>query len=155
MVAVVAVAAVVGLTRSGHHAATPPTPLQLGVAEFLRRPLFDERVFLNGYMVQGTLCRVADPCELRFHVTDRAPTNSGKARGHTLAVSFPSCLIPQPMRSKAGADVEVIVGGQVCATCHDFQASDVLARFGADADAPAPLSALPDSLEDIPLCSAP
>ena len=158
MVAAIVLAVVLGLTRSGHHpgaaAGVVPTPLQLGVAEFLRRPLFDERVFLNGFLVPGTLCRVSDPCELRFHVTDRAPGDSAM-RGHTLAVSFPSCLIPRPMRRESGGDVEVIVGGQVCATCHDFQASDVLARAGADAPPPAPLGAVPDSVEDIPLCSAP
>lgn len=160
MVTAIALAVVLGLTRSAHRGATgpgmAPTPLQLGVAEFLRRPLFDEQVFLNGFLVPGSLCRVSDPCELRFRVTDRAAVpGSAAPRGHTLAVSFPSCLIPRPMRSNSGGEVEVIVGGQVCATCHDFQASDVLARAAQGVAPPGPLSAVPDSVEDIPLCSAP
>jgi cytochrome c-type biogenesis protein CcmE len=154
MLTTVGSAALLGLMHSEPQQATGVAPLQLGVAEFLRRPLLDERVFLNGYLVKGSLCRISEPCEVRFRVTDRAVA-SGTPPGHTLAVSFPSCVVPRPLRSTAEGDVQVIVGGQVCATCHDFQASDVLARATHDVPAPtAPFGDLPDSLDGLPLCSA-
>ena len=149
LVVAVAVAVVLGLTRSN----------QLTVqrlAEFLNRPVFDERVFLSGHLVQGTLCRVDEPCEVRFRISDRSARDAGLGPGHTLAVSFPSCIAPRPLRDTPGVDVEVIVGGQVCATCHDFRASDVLARStSAPHELPGTLDlgALPDAFEDIPLCA--
>lgn len=154
LAAAVAVAVLVGLTRP-RSPGVRTAALELGVrevAEFIQRPVFDEQVFLSGYLVEGTLCRVAEPCELRFLMTDRAANERALPFGHTLAVRFASCLAPRPLRSRTGEDIQVIVGGQVCATCHDFQASDVLARAASAAEAP---RALPDSLDDIPLCSAP
>jgi hypothetical protein len=149
LVVAVAVAVVLGLTRSN----------QLTVrelAEFLSKPVFDERVFLSGHLVQGTLCRVDEPCEVRFRISDRSAADGEPGLGHTLAVRFPSCIAPRPLRDTPGLDVEVIVGGQVCATCHDFRASDVLARSSsAPRELPSTLDlgALPDAFEDIPLCA--
>jgi hypothetical protein len=148
LIVAVLVAVVLGLTRTD----------QLSVrrlAEFLSKPAFDERVFLSGHLVQGTLCRVSDPCEVRFRISDRAAGDAGLPLGHTLAVSFPSCIAPRPLRDAPGVDVEVIVGGQVCATCHDFQASEVLARASSAAhELPSALDlgTLPDAFDDIPLC---
>ena len=148
LIVAVVVAAVLGLTRSDQLTVR-------AVAEFLRKPVFDQRVFLSGHLVQGTLCRVSDPCEVRFRISDRAAGAAGLSLGHTLAVSFPSCITPRPLRDAPGVDVEVIVGGQVCATCHDFQASDVLARASSAArELPSALDLdkLPDAFDDIPLC---
>jgi hypothetical protein len=146
LIAAMAVAVVLGLTRSSELSVR-------GLAEFLSKPVFDERVFLSGHLVQGTLCRVDQPCEVRFRISDRSAGDAGLPLGHTLAVSFPSCIAPRPLRDAPGVDVEVIVGGQVCATCHDFRASEVLAR-AATRELPSPLDlgALPDAFEDIPLC---
>lgn len=148
LIVAVLVAVVLGLTRSDQLSV-------LGLTEFLGKPVFDERVFLSGHLVQGSLCRVNDPCEVRFRISDRAVGDAGLPLGHTLAVSFPSCIAPRPLRDAPGVDVEVIVGGQVCATCHDFQASDVLARASSAAhELPSPLDlgALQDAFDEIPLC---
>jgi cytochrome c-type biogenesis protein CcmE len=150
LIVAVSVAVVLGLTRSDQLTVR-------GLTEFLRQPVFDERVFLSGHLVQGTLCRVSDPCEVRFRISDRAAGDAGLPLGHTLAVSFPSCVMPRTLRDAPGVDVEVIVGGQVCATCHDFQASDVLARASSAArEQPSALDlgTLPDAFDDIPLCAA-
>ena len=148
LIAAMAVAAVLGLTRSNQLSVR-------GLAEFLSKPVFDERVFLSGHLVQGTLCRVDQPCEVRFRISDRSAGDAGLPLGHTLAVSFASCIAPRPLRDAPGIDVEVIVGGQVCAACHDFQASDVLAReSSATRELPSALDlgALPDAFDDIPPC---
>jgi hypothetical protein len=148
LIAAMVVAAVLGLTRSDQLTVR-------GLAEFLSEPVFDERVFLSGHLVQGTLCRVDQPCEVRFRISDRSAGDAGLPLGHTLSVSFPSCVAPRPLRDAPGVDVEVIVGGQVCATCHDFRASDVLARANTASREPAAtldLGVLPDAFEDIPLC---
>jgi len=148
LIVAVLVAVVLGLTRSDQLSVR-------GLGEFLSKPVFDERVFLSGHLVQGTLCRVSDPCEVRFRISDRSGGDTGLPLGHTLSVSFPSCIAPRPLRDAPGVDVEVIVGGQVCATCHDFRASDVLARASSAAREPPSeldLDTLPDGFDDIPLC---
>ena len=148
LIVAVRVAVVLGLTRLDR------LPVR-ALGEFLNEPVFDERVFLTGHLVQGSLCRVSDPCEVRFRISDRSAGDAGLLLGHTLSVSFPSCIAPRPLRDAPGVDVEVIVGGQVCSTCHDFRASDVLARAGSAAHDPPSafdLGTLPDAFDEIPLC---
>lgn len=107
----------------------------LGVADFHARPRWDERVRLNGTLVRGTLCKVDEPCEYRFRMSDR---------GESLSVSYESCVIPDTFRDVPGTDVEVRVEGEQCQGCHDFEASAIMAMsLGKFETRPTPFSPVP------------
>lgn len=101
------------------------------VSEFVARPTLDRPVRVQGTLVPGSLCRRADPCEYRFRLDGGSFTraDSGTVRvGPELPVSYRNCIIPDTFRDIPGVDVNVSVEGQMCARCHRFEASLVLAK---------------------------
>jgi cytochrome c-type biogenesis protein CcmE len=110
-----------------------------GVADFLTRPRWDERVRVQGTLVHGTLCKVEEPCEYRFALSDR---------GQSLTVSYESCVVPDTFRDVPGLDLRVTVEGERCQGCHDFEAAVVMAQCPAKYQLNASAAPLP-----IPRCS--
>lgn len=106
------------------------TPVySIGVAEFVERGLADERVRVRGTLVHGTLCKMETGCGYRFRLEDRdrwrtdatrVPTSRGE-----LPVSYDGCDVLDALRDVPGLDLGVVVEGERCEGCHDFQASQV------------------------------
>jgi cytochrome c-type biogenesis protein CcmE len=90
-----------------------------GVSAFLERGPTDERVRVAGDLVHGSLCRMADECGMRFSLRDRAAQ---------LPVHLNACVVPDTMRDVPGIDIELVVEGERCLGCHDFEASQVIAK---------------------------
>lgn len=111
----------------------------VGVADFLTPPRSDERVRVRGTLVHGSLCKVEQPCEYRFALSDR---------GQSLTVSYESCVVPDTFRDVPGLDLQVTVEGERCQGCHDFEASLVVAQCPAKYEMNASGAPLP-----IPRCS--
>jgi hypothetical protein len=117
------------------------------VADFVKRDLRDRRARVQGTLVPGTLCRM-DDCGFRFTLKEPAWSYAGAAASPkpwpTLPVSFAGCAILEPFLAQPERDHQVVVFGQRCRACHEFQATDVLTRSyeyqgGAGAVPPLPL----------------
>jgi cytochrome c-type biogenesis protein CcmE len=113
-----------------------------GVSDFLKRDVRDERVRVQGSVVPGTLCSTGPDCGYRFAITDRYES-LGSTRP-ILPVSFEGCDMPDNFLEHPQRALDVVVDGQRCQNCHDFQATTVLTRtygkyeYPSDAE-PAPL----------------
>lgn len=116
------VAAVLGMVD-------PKPVYSLSVSELMRQGRFDEQVRVRGRLVKGSLCRVEEPCAYRFRMVDSWPNESDAGYVyHELAVRYDQCVVPDTFRDVPGLDVEVTVEGKRCATCHHFEASQVMAK---------------------------
>jgi len=102
------------------------------VAYFLSHDMSEQQVRVGGVLVHGSLCKVEPDCGYRFSIQQRG---SLEADGtllppprEQLSVSYDDCIIPDTFRDLPGYDVEVRVEGERCQSCHDFAASEVIAR---------------------------
>lgn len=111
---------------------SPPGVYARSVSDFVAHPIYDRAVRLQGTLVPGSLCMRHEPCEFRFRLTERSPPlDSGpSARPAELVVSYRSCVISADFRERPGFDLPVVVEGQLCAHCHRFEASAVIAKGG-------------------------
>lgn len=100
-----------------------------GVTQFLARRDFDNPVRVQGTLVPGSLCKVEADCGYRFSLVD---TEQGKSRppapGDMLSVAYDGCLLPDTLRDVPGLRVEVSVTGERCRTCHQLEASSLIAK---------------------------
>ncbi len=103
-----------------------------GVSDFLKRDVRDKRVRVQGTVVPGTLCSIEPDCGYRFAMTDRYSPATGDASLPTarpiLPVSFEGCVMPDTFLEHPQRDLDVVVDGQRCQTCHDFQATNIMTR---------------------------
>lgn len=97
----------------------PSAIYSLSVRQFLERGLADEMVRVRGTLVHGTLCKSTADCGYRFSLQDAA---------QQLSVVYDGCVIPDTFRDLPGMDVEIAVEGERCQGCHDFKATQVLAK---------------------------
>jgi cytochrome c-type biogenesis protein CcmE len=118
------------------------------VTKFVEQDVRDREVTIFGVLTPGTLCRVSAESGYRFTLSDHVPmpATSSPARAlETLPIVYDGCAFPQTLRDVPGEAVIVGVQGERCATCHDFKATQVLARgSGSRAAASPPLC---DALE--------
>lgn len=131
----------------------PKAVYAYAVGDFVARPVRDTTVRLAGALVPGSLCRSEAPCAYRFRMLDR-PLRVG-ALGPlepTLAVRYPSCIVPDTFRDIPGWEMNLSVEGTLCTGCHVFEASQVIAKcpskYEMRRDGGASLAARP-----IPPCS--
>jgi hypothetical protein len=117
----------------------------LGVSDFLARDLSDRRVRVHGVLASGTLCRVEESCGYRLTLVDAS--HEPRETAGTLPINFDGCVIPDALRERPGFDVDVYVVGERCASCHSFNATDILTRSYLDPTS-TPVPELP------PLCDA-
>jgi cytochrome c-type biogenesis protein CcmE len=94
------------------------------VSAFVAHPVRDRPVRLDGALVKGSLCKISEPCEYRFRMVDRFQPGPPAE----LSVRYPGCIVPDTFRDLPWLDVQVSVTGKLCATCHDFEASQIMAR---------------------------
>jgi cytochrome c-type biogenesis protein CcmE len=97
----------------------PSAIYSFGVAQFLERGLADETVRVRGTLVHGTLCKVAADCGYRFSLRDAA---------QELSVAYDGCMIPDTFRDLPGLDIDIVVEGERCQGCHDFKATQIMAK---------------------------
>jgi cytochrome c-type biogenesis protein CcmE len=115
------------------------------VSQFVAQPRWDERVRVNGTLVHGSLCKVDEPCQYRFSLSD------GEAK---LAVSCDGCVVPDTFRDVPWLDVEVTAEGERCQGCHTFEASWLMAKCPAKYYMNA--NGHPyEALKPVPRCSGP
>jgi len=91
------------------------------VAQFMAQPIRDQQVRVSGYLVHGSLCRIEQPCEYRFKLTD-----SGASRA--LPVRCASCLVPDGFGEVPGMDVSVVVEGELGEHGDQFEADKLFLR---------------------------
>jgi cytochrome c-type biogenesis protein CcmE len=104
------------------------------VSKFLANPVHDTTVRVRGTLVHGTLCKVDQPCEYRFRIAEYHLPSVGEPPPRQtvpkLSVSYSECLAPDTFREIPGVDVDITVEGELCATCHTFQASQIMTNAG-------------------------
>jgi hypothetical protein len=113
----------------------PKVIYSVSVSEFLSRNLWDRPLHVQGVLVHGTLCRVDSECGYRFRLANQ-PSFGENHVGHSgsseeLSVSYDGCAIPDTFRDVAGMDLQISVEGERCRGCHDFKATQVIARGGS------------------------
>ena len=98
------------------------------VAEFVAHPVVDQTVRLEGQLVPGSLCRRSDPCEYRFRLRGGASRSDGGPvdPDAELSVRYPQCIVPDTFRDEPAHSI--LVEGELCASCHRFEASQIFAR---------------------------
>lgn len=109
---------------------TPSAVYSRSVSDFLARPIREQRVRIQGTLVPGSICRRDDPCEWRFSLADRwlPPPDAGPATPKAqLFVRYAQCLTPDTFRD--GENVTLTVEGELCASCHRFEASQIFAKM--------------------------
>lgn len=100
----------------------PSAIYSFGVAQFLERGLADETVRVRGTLVHGTLCKVTADCGYRFSLSEAS---------QQLSVAYDECVIPDTFRDLPGLDIDITVEGERCQACHDFKATQVIAKCPA------------------------
>jgi cytochrome c-type biogenesis protein CcmE len=102
------------------------------VSAFLAQPIRERTVRVEGTLVPGSLCRARGTRgEYRFvladHWAERAdaePVGAGPQR----SVSCLSCARGDTFRDVPGLLLQVTVEGELCASCHRFEASQAMAK---------------------------
>lgn len=103
-----------------------PTIYSFGVRDFLARDIRGREVRVSGRLVPGTLCKVTEASGYRFVLAEPYPL--GDAGGATLAVHYEGGPLPDTFRDVPGYDLSVVTQGERCQTCHDFRASQIMAK---------------------------
>ena len=97
------------------------------VSEFVRQPILDNRVRLEGMLLEGSLCKAIDKCEYRFRLTEPRGSASPGSRSK-LEVRYGGCVIPDTFRDISGFDLMVTVEGELCEDCSYFKATNIMAK---------------------------
>jgi cytochrome c-type biogenesis protein CcmE len=99
------------------------------VGEFLARDLRAREVRVKGMLVRGSLCKVEPDCGYRFAIADSLYSEEGSpVSPPALAVSYDGCTIPDTFRDVPGYDIQIAAQGERCKTCHDFKATQLIAK---------------------------
>ena len=110
----------------------PPLVYSRAVSEFLAQPTRETRVRVHGNLVPGSLCQQLAPCEFRFRMIDESVAFSSASAAREplpaeLEVRYPSCTIPDTFGDEGCEPRQrVVVEGEQCASCHAFEASQVM-----------------------------
>jgi len=83
------------------------------------------KVRVEGELVPGSLEKRDKPCEYRFSV--HAKGEAPEAKGPTLSVRYPQCVIPDTFRDVPGGGVQVTIEGKLDAPT-SFEATLVMAK---------------------------
>ena len=142
-----AVASVVGLVLQ----LKPKAVYAYSVREFLSRDVHEREVRVSGQLVPGTLCRVPNTCRYRFALSDSARASDQTSDTPTLAIRYDACHLPDTVRDLPGYDLSLAVQGEACRQCHDFRATQVIAKCGGKYEAAAYAAAPP--APPLPLCA--
>ena len=119
------------------------------VATLLARDLRDQEVRVNGELVAGSLCRAPAGHGYHFAITDSGGPESSEAGPTVLAVHYEGCCVPDTFRDVPGYRIGLTVQGELCQTCHEFEATHVMAKcsgkyeIGSYADAADPTTPIP------------
>jgi cytochrome c-type biogenesis protein CcmE len=97
----------------------PKVIYSLSVSQFLARGMADQTVRIRGQLVHGTLCKLTADCGYRFRLQDAA---------QQLSVVYDECIVPDTLRDVPGLDVEITAEGERCQGCHDFKATQIMAK---------------------------
>jgi cytochrome c-type biogenesis protein CcmE len=92
------------------------------LSEFLAQPARGVRVRLQGTLLNRSLCRATEPCELRLRLT-----GDSSGAEPSLLVRYTSCELPEFLAHVPESELVLSVEGELCAACHVFEASRVLA----------------------------
>ena len=101
------------------------------VAEFVAHPIRGQKVRIQGALVPGSLVREAEPCAYQFRLAEPwSPLAEVKpdAPPAQLSVHHPGCLVPDTFRDLPGLEMLVAVEGELCESCHRFEASHILTK---------------------------
>lgn len=102
------------------------------VGDFLSRDLREQEVRVQGLLVRGSLCKVEEGCGYRFALSDVYARAAGDASSPwsrpSLALSYDGCVIPDTFRDVPGYEITATVQGERCQSCHDFKATQVIAK---------------------------
>lgn len=99
------------------------------LGDFVAKPVRDVTVRLEGVLVPGSLCRSEAPCGYGFRMVDRRWREGALGPPElTLAVHYPSCVVPDTVRDIPGWEMSLSVEGTLCTSCHVFEASRLLAK---------------------------
>jgi cytochrome c-type biogenesis protein CcmE len=96
------------------------------VSDFLKRPLLDTIVRVDGVLVRGSLCKVPSRCEHRFRLADRPLPGEGPQ--HELEVRYEHCVIPDTFRDVPGYEFGVVVLGELHDNPRRFDATTIWVR---------------------------
>lgn len=110
----------------------PSSVYSHSVSEFLAHPIRERLVRVQGTLVHGSLCRRDNPCEYRFRLaagwsprTDAGPAAPPRDE---LSVRYRQCILPDTFRDWNEV-TPIAVEGEMCASCHHFDASVILAKM--------------------------
>lgn len=127
------------------------------VSEFLARPIRDRPVRIIGTLVHGSLCRASRECDIRFRLVSVFYERTAAARvgpSPELSMRYETCILPDRLRDTPGVDLPVTVEGELCASCHRFEVSQVMIKtpgpYRLKADETPPVQPAPI---EIPPCS--
>ena len=107
-----------------------PVLYSRSVSEFLAHPIRGQLVRVQGTFVRGSLCQRDNPCEYRFRLAGgwSARADLGPAAPSAeLSVRYRQCMIPDTFRESNA--VTITVEGEMCASCHHFEASTIFATM--------------------------
>jgi cytochrome c-type biogenesis protein CcmE len=108
----------------------PSAVYSRSVSEFLAHPIREQLVRVQGTLVRGSLCQRDNPCEYRFRLAGgwSARADAGPAAPSAeLSVRYRQCVVPDTFRESN--DVTITVEGEMCASCHRFEASAIFAKM--------------------------
>jgi cytochrome c-type biogenesis protein CcmE len=112
--------------------ARPKVVYSMGVADFLALGPSDRPVRVEGALVPRTLCRMDTECGYRFRLADSRyfydDGASTSEQRNQLSVRYDACVVPDTFRDFPGLDLTVVVEGNRCQNCHDFEATRILAK---------------------------
>jgi len=110
---------------------SPPLRYALSVSELLAHPVHEQLVRVQGTVVPESVCQEARGCGYRFRLTDGGsalPHALPAAPRRQLSVHYPACIVPDSFRLLPSLSLDLTVEGELCANCHRFEASQVLAK---------------------------
>jgi cytochrome c-type biogenesis protein CcmE len=101
------------------------------VSDFLLHPVRERTVRLSGTLVPGSLSGPSASSGYSFRLADRRfPHNRAGTvwPSQELSVHCSVCVVPDTFRDLPGIEIELSVEGELCAHCHRFEASLVMAK---------------------------
>lgn len=108
--------------------AKPKVMYSRRVSEFLKKPMRDTPVRIEGFLVPGSLCRDVAKCEFRFRLADTLPWDGPRDARQELEVHYGNCVVPDTFRDTPGMEVSATVQGELCADCTHLEATQIMAK---------------------------
>jgi cytochrome c-type biogenesis protein CcmE len=96
------------------------------VSDFVRRPLLETPVRVEGVLVTGSLCKIPSTCEFRFRLT--GSPYATETPQNELEVRYEQCVIPDMFRDVPRYELSLTVEGELREDRRIFDATVVLAK---------------------------